>query len=220
MLPHSPAVQEHSQQLTRSLPPDQGVMDLARSLQKRVSSLEDKSAEIRSRTAKIESQLAEIQSLVMPLADAIHLRCVLDVWIHEKGFRAASGSLKTWLAKNRKRLSNASEIPEGDLEDFIKYASGLVTSSYLFTALTFDFRRYRRLGDNNARIVRSDCVARAITRVTRDDNDQHYFRLLFTSLFQHTVEEELDEKQLFMMTIDSGRDVKPEDRMKKLLKAF
>lgn len=69
-----------------------------------------------------------------------------------------------------------------------------------------------------AHIVKSDGVARAITNVQGNVNDSAYLQNLFQSLFKHTVDDELDQGQLFVTSLDSSRDVKPSDRKKKIRK--
>ena len=75
------------------------------------------------------------------------------------------------------------------------------------------------MGDTNAHIVNSDGVARSVANVKGQTNDKLHFRSLFKSLLQHTVDEELDEDQQLVTTINSARDVNPADRKKETLKA-
>ena len=218
VLPRSPTGQpDDPLQLTWSLPPDQRVLQLLQTLSRRVSHLEGED-KIKARKinnlededkikARKISDLEDNMAQVLPLADAIHLRCLMDVWLHEQGFGPGSGPRKTWMSLNKTKLSIESDIPEEDLEDFFEYASCLFVSSH---ALTFDVRRYRYLGDTNAHIVNLDGVARSVANVKGQTNDK---------LLQHTVDEELDEDQQFVTTINSARDVNPADRKKETLKA-
>jgi hypothetical protein len=75
------------------------------------------------------------------------------------------------------------------------------------------------LGDTTALIVKSDGVARAITHVG-NSKDQLYFRSLFKSVLQHTVDEELDKEQLFVTMLNPRRDVDPTDRKKEIPKVW
>lgn len=108
-------------QLTWALPPDEDVKDTLRMLRKEMMDLKNDMTELRSR--------------VLPLADAIHLRCMLDAWIHENGFGAASGSRPVWLSNNKTRLSKIAGIPEKELEGFLEYAYFFIFS---VPALTLD----------------------------------------------------------------------------------
>lgn len=223
--PHSPTGQPYLQ-LTWFLPPDQLAMQaqLLESLSRRVSKLEDRDKILAQEISNLENNIAVIKPLgslsrrlskledrdkimaqeisnlenniadIKPLVDTVHLRCLLDVWLLEQGFGPGHGPQKAWIKKNKTRLSNESGIPIADLEDF--------------------FKRYCCLGNTNAHIVRSDAVARFIRRVrgTQNNNDQLHFHSLFKSLLQHSVDEELDEAQLFVTTINSARDVNPADR--------
>ncbi|EDR10346.1 uncharacterized protein LACBIDRAFT_325308 [Laccaria bicolor S238N-H82] len=138
-----------SLQLTWSLPPN---MQLFEELSKRVSNLEkeDKIKAEKISNLEIEDgvkarQISSLQDHVAdikPLADAIHLRGLLDAWLREQGFGTGSGPRKAWIHNNKTRLSVASGIPEADLEDFLEH---------------------RFLGDTYAHVVKSDRMARSIT---------------------------------------------------------
>jgi len=137
---------EDTLQLTWSAPPNQELSDTLRFLQNEISDLRNKilnlecearissqkistlqdDARISSqKTSKLEDGVLHINSQVIPLADAVHLRCMLDTWIHENGFGPGSGSRTSWLRGDKTRLSKISRIPEPDLEDFFEYVVSL-----------------------------------------------------------------------------------------------
>lgn len=193
--------------LTFSVPPNDEPMDAVQTLRKellelsgKVSVLQGESRTKSEQISTLEGKVSELEADVVPLADAIQLQCAMDVWLHENGFSAQSGPRKLWVSRNKARLSKSLQMPEAELEDF--------------------FKCYRRLGDSKAHIVMSNGVARAVTRVTQNHNDNARFCHLFSSLFKHTVDAELDQAQVFVTRLDSGRDVLPSDRKKKLRKAL
>lgn len=200
--------------LTWSLPPNYEFMNAVHTVRKELSELKGKVSvlEGESRTnseqistlegkvSELEAEVTQTHLDVVPLADTIHLRCMMDVWVHENGLGPSSGSRTSRIFKNKTRLSRLMQMPEGELEGF--------------------FERYRRLGNSKAHIIVSNGVAHAVTRVAQSLNDNAHFHHLFKSLFKHTVDNELDQAQLFVTHLDSGRDVPPSDRKKKLRKAL
>lgn len=121
-------------QLTWSAPPNYELMDAVHALRKElldlkgevlglkgeVSDLKHESGTKSQQLSKLEAEVTQTRSDVVPLADAIHLRCLMDVWLHENGFGASSGSRKSWISNNKKYLSTISGIPEGALEGFFE----------------------------------------------------------------------------------------------------
>jgi hypothetical protein len=130
-LPHPSTGQEDPLRLTWSSPPNQTLTDTLHGLRneflefknearRQISTLQEKANESCRKLSTLEEKVLQIDSQVVLFADTIHLRCMLDVWIHANGFEAASGSRTSWLNQNKKRLSNISGIPERDLEDFLE----------------------------------------------------------------------------------------------------
>ena len=76
------------------------------------------------------------------------------------------------------------------------------------------------MGDSKAHNGKSNGVACAVTCITQSLNDNAHFHYLFNSLFQHMVDDKLDEDQVYVTCLDSGRDVQWLDRKKKLAKAL
>lgn len=216
--------------LTWSLPPNYEFMNAVHTVRKELSELKGKVSvlEGESRTnseqistlegkvSELEAEVTQTHLDVVPLADTIHLRCMMDVWVHENGLGPSSGSRTSRIFKNKTRLSRLMQMPEGELEGFFEYDYFCL----FVPILTSDFRRYRRLGNSKAHIIVSNGVAHAVTRVAQSLNDNAHFHHLFKSLFKHTVDNELDQAQLFVTHLDSGRDVPPSDRKKKLRKAL
>lgn len=103
------------------------------------------------RLNQLESQFyplkGAIRDVVIPMADKLAIRCLLDVFLYQQGYSPqVCGSRRAWVADNKTNISQVTGIAEGDVEKLFQCASLLIPfPSFFLIALTPEHTEMRAM---------------------------------------------------------------------------
>jgi hypothetical protein len=115
-------------------------VDSLRPLKETITSLEvevDSLRPLKTTVASLDSYVTPIRGAIndalLPMADSLAIRCLLDVFLHQQGYsQQLHGSRRDWVEDNKTKIFEATGIPEGDIERIFRCASSWISYPLFF----------------------------------------------------------------------------------------